>query len=90
MGEPSNLGSFPYRRAVVTCAWCPRRRGDYDTERLIARLGAGTSLETTRCASSSPAARGRSHRASGGANLYRPRCRMRFEDPAKGLPPNCV
>lgn len=44
MSEPSNLGAFPSRR-VVTCAWCPRRRGEYNTERLIARLGAGTSLD---------------------------------------------
>jgi hypothetical protein len=55
MDDPSNLGAFPYQRVVVTFAWCPRRQGDYSTERLIARLGAGTSLEdalrvlVTRC-----------------------------------------
>ena len=45
MEAPRALGAFPYRRVVILCPWCPRRRGSYDTERLIARLGPGASLE---------------------------------------------
>lgn len=45
MHEPRTLGEFPYRRVRVSCVWCPRRRGEYDTERMVARLGAGASLE---------------------------------------------
>lgn len=45
MHEPRTLGEFPYRRVRVSCVWCPRRRGEYDTERMVARLGAGVSLE---------------------------------------------
>jgi hypothetical protein len=45
MEAPRALGAFPYRRVVIVCPWCPRRRGSYDTERLIARLGPGASLE---------------------------------------------
>ncbi|AYO83133.1 hypothetical protein EBB05_13250 [Methylobacterium brachiatum] len=46
MREPRGLADFPYRRVRVTCCWCPRRRGDYDTERLSARLGPGADLDT--------------------------------------------
>lgn len=87
MGEPSSIGAFPYRRVVVTCAWCPRRRGSYDTERLIARLGAGTSLDdvlrvlVTRCRWPKPW-------GVRGPNMYRPWCRARFEDLAMGRPPD--
>ena len=45
MELPRTLGAFPYRRVRLVCPWCPRRQGDYDTERLIARLGARASLE---------------------------------------------
>lgn len=40
MHEPRTLGEFPYRRVRVSCVWCPRRGGEYDTERMVARLGA--------------------------------------------------
>ena len=39
------LVDFPYRRVRVACLWCPRRRGDYCVERMIARLGPGASLD---------------------------------------------
>ncbi|OAS22553.1 hypothetical protein [Methylobacterium platani] len=39
------LGEFPYRKVVLTCPWCPRRHGSYDTERLITRLGPRATLE---------------------------------------------
>ncbi|WP_156383938.1 hypothetical protein [Methylobacterium sp. Leaf456] len=39
------MGEFPYRRVRLFCPWCPRRRGSYDTERLIARLGPRATLE---------------------------------------------
>ena len=45
MDGPRTLRAFPYRRVRVTCVWCPRRRGDYDTERMVARLGANATWE---------------------------------------------
>ena len=89
MGEPSNLGAFPFRRVVVTCAWYPRRRGAYYTERLIARLRAETSLDNalrvlvTRC-------RWPKQWGVRGLSQYAPWCRARFEDLAMGRPPNRI
>ena len=46
MREPRTLADFPYRRVGGTCCGCPRRRGDYDTGRLSARLGPEADLDT--------------------------------------------
>ncbi|GJD97435.1 hypothetical protein OCOJLMKI_4666 [Methylobacterium iners] len=84
---PSSLGAFPYRRVRVTCVWCPRRRGDYCVERLIARHGAGVSLDevlrriTATCRYPKPWGRR-------GPNKYHPWCRAQFSDLGTGKPPN--
>lgn len=86
IGEPSNLGSSPNRRVVVTCAWCLRRRGDYDAERLIDRLGAGTSLDDPLRV---PVNRCRWPKSWGvlGPNKYRSWCRALSKDLAAGRSP---
>lgn len=83
------LGSFSYRRVRVTCVWCPRRRGDYCTERLIARLGAQASLDevmrhiTASCRWPKPW-------GVRGPNAYRPWCRAAFEDLQQARPPDRI
>lgn len=86
MGEPRSLAEFPYRRILVTCTWCPRRRGDYDTERMAARVGPGASLDavlllvTRTCPRPKPWGRR-------GPSQYVPWCRARLDDLAHGRPP---
>ncbi|WP_311274017.1 hypothetical protein [Methylobacterium sp. WCS2018Hpa-22] len=87
MSEPRTLGELPYRRVRVTCRWCPHRRGDYDTERMQARLGPGVSLDhvirliTAGCPR--PKAWGKL-----GPSQYLPWCRAVFDDLHHGRPPD--
>lgn len=86
MQVPRCLGEFPYRRVRLVCPWCPRRRGDYDTERLIARLGPRASLEEVLLAlvvCRWPKAWGRR-----GPNQYTPWCQARFVDLGSRRPPD--
>ncbi len=87
MEVPRTLGAFPYRKVVIVCPWCPRRRGSYVTERLIARLGPRASLEevllalVTNCRW--PKAWGKR-----GPSQYVPWCRARFADLGGRRPPD--
>lgn len=89
MRESRCLGEFPYRRVVLVCVWCPRRHGSYDTERLIARLGAGVSLDevlhrlVTGCRWPKPW-------GVRGPNQYAPWCRAMYQDLEMGRPPDRV
>ena len=89
MREPRNLSEFPYRRVVVTCSWCPWRRGDYDTARLVSRLGPGASLDAvlTAIARSCPRPKPWGKR---GPSQYVPWCRATYDDLRHGRPPDRV
>lgn len=85
--EPQNLGEFPYRRVRVTCRWCPHRKGDYDTARMLARVGDRVSLDvliaafTASCPRPKPWGRR-------GPSQYLPWCRAVFDDLHHGRPPD--
>ncbi|BAQ45876.1 MULTISPECIES: hypothetical protein [Methylobacterium] len=78
MEAPRTLGAFPYRRVVIVCPWCRERRGSYDTERLIARLGPGASLEDVLLAL--VAYRWPNAWNKRGPSPYVPWCRARYAD----------
>ena len=86
-GEPRNLGAFPYRRNRVACSWCPRRLGDYSTERMIARLGAGASLNTV-LRHIAVTCRWPKPWGVRAPNKYVPWCRAFYTDLGRGLPPD--
>ncbi|GJD81458.1 hypothetical protein GCM10007886_32430 [Methylobacterium gregans] len=89
MGIPRTLGAFPYRRVRVTCVWCPRRRGDYDTERMVARLGAGASLEAVLVHVTRTCPRPKAWTVRG-PNQYLPWCRAVLDDVWHGRPPDRI
>lgn len=87
MEVPRTLGAFPYRRVVIVRPWCPRRRGSYDTERLIARLGPRASLEDV-LAALVVGCRWPKAGHVRGPNAYVPWCRARFADLGSRRPPD--
>lgn len=89
MREPRSLADFPYRRVRMTCAWCPRRRGDYCVERMAARLGPGADLDTVLrwIARTCPRPKPWGKR---GPSQYVPWCRAAYEDLRNGRAPDRV
>jgi len=89
MLEPRTLWEFPYRRVRVSCTWCPWRRGDYCTERMLARLGPRASLDAvlTVLARSCPRPKPWGRR---GPSQYIPWCRVAFDDLRHGRPPDRI
>lgn len=85
--EPPNLAAFLYRRIQVACFWCPRRHGNYSTERMIARLGAGASLDTV-LRHIAVTCRWPMPWGGRGPNKYVPWCRAYLCDLGRGLPPD--
>jgi hypothetical protein len=89
MDSPRTIGAFAYRRVRVTCVWCPRRRGDYDTDRMIARLGPAATWEEVLLFVTRTCPRPKAW-LKRGPSQYVPWCRAVLDDVAYGRPPDRI
>lgn len=85
--EPKNLREFPYHRIRVSCRWCPHRRGDYDIERMLARIGPQVSLDALLAAISASCPRPKPW-GQRGPSQYLPWCRGVYDDLHNNRPPD--